>query len=99
MQSTGHSSMQALSLRSTQGWAMTYVTCAVLLMRRAPTAPGGYAPSIADAGGRERGEGRMSGRVGPRLGPADVGRRVVLRRRAGGGRFADVLGDLLAWDP
>ena len=40
----------------------------------------------------------MSGRVGPRLGPADVGRRVVLRRRAGGGRFADVLGDLLAWD-
>src|SRR5699024_9225082 len=26
MQSTGHSSMQALSLRSTQGWAMMYVT-------------------------------------------------------------------------
>jgi GNAT superfamily N-acetyltransferase len=40
----------------------------------------------------------MSGRVGPRVGPTDVGRRVVLRRRAGGGRFADVLGDLLAWD-
>jgi GNAT superfamily N-acetyltransferase len=40
----------------------------------------------------------MSGRIGPRVGPSDVGRRVVLRRRAGGGRFADVLGDLLAWD-
>src|SRR4051794_31545454 len=26
MQSTGHSSMHALSLTSTQGWAMTYVT-------------------------------------------------------------------------
>src|SRR5450756_1169318 len=26
MQSTGHSSMQALSLTSTQGWAITYVT-------------------------------------------------------------------------
>jgi GNAT superfamily N-acetyltransferase len=40
----------------------------------------------------------MSGRIGPRVGPADVGQRVVLRRRAGGARFADVLGDLLAWD-
>ncbi|HKG51830.1 MAG TPA: GNAT family N-acetyltransferase [Actinomycetales bacterium] len=40
----------------------------------------------------------MSGRIGPRVGPSDVGQRVVLRRRAAGGRFADVLGDLLAWD-
>jgi GNAT superfamily N-acetyltransferase len=40
----------------------------------------------------------MSGRIGPRVGPSDVGRRVVLRRRAGAGRFADVLGDLLSWD-
>jgi hypothetical protein len=27
MQSTGHSSMHALSLMSTQGWAIVYVTC------------------------------------------------------------------------
>ncbi len=40
----------------------------------------------------------MSARLGPRLGPTDVGQRVVLRRRLPGGRFADVLGDLVAWD-
>ncbi|MGN6300019.1 MAG: GNAT family N-acetyltransferase [Angustibacter sp.] len=40
----------------------------------------------------------MSARLGPRLGAADVGRRVVVRRRLPGGRFADVLGDLVAWD-
>lgn len=40
----------------------------------------------------------MSRRVGPRVGPQDVGQRVVLRRRVPGGRFADVLGELLSWD-
>ena len=40
----------------------------------------------------------MSARLGPRLGPGDVGRRVVVRRAVGGGRFADVLGELVAWD-
>ncbi len=40
----------------------------------------------------------MSARLGPRLGPGSVGQRVVLRRRLSGGRFADVLGDLVAWD-
>src|SRR5215213_3469590 len=98
MQSTGHSSMHALSLRATQGCAMTYVTGAVLLVRRAPDGTRWSPPSIADAWCYGRGEGRMSGRIGPRVGPSDVGQRVVLRRRAAGGRFADVLGDLLAWD-
>ena len=40
----------------------------------------------------------MSARIGPRLGPAHVGQRVVIRRRLPAGRFADVLGDLLSWD-
>src|ERR687886_374198 len=35
MQSTGHSSMQALSLRSTQGCAITYVTTVLLMSGRA----------------------------------------------------------------
>jgi len=40
----------------------------------------------------------VSARLGPRLGADSVGQRVVLRRRLPGGRFADVLGDLVAWD-
>ncbi|WP_426566009.1 GNAT family N-acetyltransferase [Angustibacter sp. McL0619] len=40
----------------------------------------------------------MSGRIDPRLGPEHVGQRVVVRRRIGNGRVADVLGELLSWD-
>ncbi|GAB3590728.1 GNAT family N-acetyltransferase [Angustibacter peucedani] len=40
----------------------------------------------------------MSSRVVPRLGPDLVGQRVVVRRRLGGGRVGDLLGELLAWD-
>ncbi len=40
----------------------------------------------------------MSSRVGPRLGPELVGQRVVVRRRLGGGRVGDLLGELLGWD-
>ncbi|GAA4357625.1 GNAT family N-acetyltransferase [Angustibacter luteus] len=40
----------------------------------------------------------MSGRIVPRLGPEQVGQRVVVRRRIGNGRVADVLGELLSWD-
>ncbi len=40
----------------------------------------------------------MSRRMVPRLGPELVGRRVVVRRRVPGGRFADLLGELVAWD-
>ncbi len=40
----------------------------------------------------------MSERLALRVGAEQVGQRVVLRRRLVGGRFADVLGDLLAWD-
>lgn len=40
----------------------------------------------------------MSRRVGLRVGPEHVGSRVVLRRRAPGGRYVDLLGDLLALD-
>lgn len=39
----------------------------------------------------------MSRRVGLRVGPEHVGSRVVLRRRAPGGRYVDLLGDLVAW--
>lgn len=31
------------------------------------------------------------------LGPADVGARVVVRRRLGNGRYGDLLGELEAW--
>ena len=31
-------------------------------------------------------------------GPADVGLRVVVRRRLDGGRYTDLLGELLHWD-
>jgi N-acetylglutamate synthase len=40
----------------------------------------------------------VSSRLTPRLGPDQVGQRVVVRRRLGGGRVGDVLGELLAWD-
>jgi GNAT superfamily N-acetyltransferase len=40
----------------------------------------------------------VSSRVSPRLGPDLVGQRVVVRRRLGGGRVGDLLGELLAWD-
>ncbi|KQX65613.1 GNAT family N-acetyltransferase [Angustibacter sp. Root456] len=40
----------------------------------------------------------MSARLGPRIGPDQVGQRVVIRRGLGQGRFADVLGELLSWD-
>jgi hypothetical protein len=35
--------------------------------------------------------------AGVRLGPADVGARVVVRRRLAEGQYGDVLGELLAW--
>ena len=39
----------------------------------------------------------MSDRIGLRVGPEHVGARVVLRRRAPGGRYVDLLGELLSW--
>ena len=39
----------------------------------------------------------MSGRVALRVGPEHVGARVVLRRRVPGGRYADLLGELVSW--
>ena len=39
----------------------------------------------------------MSERIGLRVGPEHVGARVVLRRRAPGGRYVDLLGDLISW--
>lgn len=39
----------------------------------------------------------MSGRVALRVGPENVGSRVVLRRRAPGGRYVDLLGELVSW--
>lgn len=40
----------------------------------------------------------MSRRMSHRLGPEVVGQRVVVRRRLPGGRLADLLGELVAWD-
>ncbi len=37
--------------------------------------------------------------AGVRLGAADVGARVVVRRRLPEGQYGDVLGELLAWSP
>ena len=34
-----------------------------------------------------------------RLGPGDVGARVVVRRRLPDGQYGDVLGELVAWSP
>lgn len=39
----------------------------------------------------------MSRRVALRVGPEHVGTRVVLRRRAPGGRYVDLLGELVSW--
>ena len=39
----------------------------------------------------------MSDRINLRVGPEQVGERVVLRRRAPGGRYVDLLGELLSW--
>ncbi len=39
----------------------------------------------------------MSDRINLRVGPEQVGARVVLRRRAPGGRYVDLLGELLSW--
>ena len=36
-------------------------------------------------------------RAGVRLGPEDVGARVVVRRRLPEGQYGDVLGELVAW--
>src|SRR3954451_18106219 len=93
MQSTGHSSMQALSLRSTQGCAMTYVT----------TGPpvGWSAPSIADV--LPRGPPGVRGgddtvADAPDLWQRRVGQRVVVRRRLPDGSATDVVGPLTAVD-
>jgi hypothetical protein len=37
--------------------------------------------------------------AGVRLGPADVGARVVVRRRLPEGQYGDVLGTLVSWAP
>src|SRR4051794_30912048 len=105
MQSTGHSSMQALSLRSTQGWAMTYVTVRSSSCGRRVAAGLRLARAhqvrrlVSRTAGRSpTGRVLVSSRVSPRLGPDLVGQRVVVRRRLGGGRVGDLLGELLAWD-
>src|SRR6185437_16169690 len=55
MQSTGHSSMHALSSRSTHGSAITYVTGAVLSRM---SVPGRVARSSVDAGGVQGASGK-----------------------------------------
>ncbi|THV35747.1 GNAT family N-acetyltransferase [Glycomyces buryatensis] len=95
MQSTGHSSMQALSRTSTHGSAITYVTSR---------------PSYgAQSGGLRCDEPKAYfhyeiRRQGVRqmLGPEHVGLRVAVRIRlhdaAPGRRYRDVTGELIHWD-
>ena len=89
--------MQALSLTSTQGSAMTYVTWAVLsligrppvsLMRRraGESGAGAYPPGVASRVSWTRD-----------VGPGDAGMRVTLRSRTADGGLTDVLGVLERW--
>src|SRR5688572_4814951 len=86
MQSTGHSSMHALSSTSTHGSAMMYVT-GLPLRNPCRVSRGRCKPSIS------------SEREAIVLGSRDLGWRVVVRRRAGirDGRpvFRDVIGQLI----
>src|SRR3954464_8325758 len=89
MQSTGHSSMQALSFRSTQGSAMTYVTSGVSFHGLPPRC----ASSVPDVRAAEPGGVPYAQEVGP----ADAGVRISLRRRYPDGQLGDVLGVLESW--
>src|SRR3954468_3020210 len=89
MQSTGHSSMQALSFRSTQGSAMTYVTSGVSF-HGLPTR---CASSVADVSADEP----VGVRYAREVGPGDSGVRISLRRRYPDGQLGDVLGVLESW--
>src|SRR5680860_124936 len=93
MQSTGHSSMQPLSFRSTQGWAMTYVISG--------------ASFAGSAGGVSRGQHLVSPRSASmshegvavpvsRLDAGSLGHRVVVRHRLPDGRATDVVGELVS---
>lgn len=80
--------MHALSLTSTHGWAITYVTGA------GPFCHGHncVAPSIPQVDG-----GHDAAHTPWTAWP--VGVRVVVRRRLPGGMYSDVLGELLATSP
>src|SRR5919202_1390219 len=86
MQSTGHSSMQALSSTSTHGSAMMYVT-GLSLHSHAAISYGGYEPSISPS------------RRSQVLRRQDVGHRVVVRRIVGSSNdrplYTDALGELV----
>src|SRR3989442_1684345 len=91
MQSTGHSSTHALSIRSTHGSAMMYVTARPLALTlaagAAPRTRGSYEPSIPPR------------RWSIVLGPEDLGHRVVVRRiigiRDNRPVYTDLLGELV----
>src|SRR5439155_19916610 len=86
MQSTGHSSTHALSITSTHGSAMMYVTARPLALTlaagAAPRTRGGYEPSIPR-------------RWSIVLGTEDLGYRVVVRRIIGIRDNRPIYGDLL----
>ena len=82
--------MQALSLTSTQGSAITYVT-AVVLSRCGRS-------SVADVTTADPPGAGAGVSYALTAGPADVGHRVVVRSRLPDGRTTDVLGVLLRWD-
>ena len=95
MQSTGHSSTHALSLRSTQGWAITYVTLSPFLSSSEPH------PSIGEPGRLSMlgvsGVSVNPGHSGLGLSADDVGARVSVRYRLRTGA-TDVVGDLDSLD-
>src|SRR6478609_11725567 len=101
MQSTGHSSMQALSFRSTQGCAMVYVTVRSSSVRVPPSIA--TSQPIAHPGVPvSRPFLGIGVPMVVRFGPADVGRRVTLRRQIldvapGEPSLGDVVGVLEGW--
>src|SRR3954447_26082381 len=101
MPSTGHSSIHALSSRSTHGSAMMCVTGCPLRMTsphdRATTSRGRVQPNIP---GYARGTRACSDWIAVVLDPCDVGHRVVLRHRiTPTGPRTDLLGELVTAGP
>src|SRR5205823_8711210 len=108
MQSTGHSSTQARSFRSTHGWAMTYVTGDTPRFGvRLPT--GGATLCFSDLVSRARPvfctevqlrkAWSVTSSRSRRLTDAAVGERWVIRARLPDGSATDLIGWLEVLDP
>src|SRR5512139_2262305 len=100
MQSTGHSSMHALSRTSTQGCAMTYVTSYSSRARHGSPQACCYLVLPLPGWSFDTGVA-MSQNRGTRplvkVSSSDVGQRVSLRRHLPTGGYSDVVGVLESW--